>query len=190
MFVPVWNAGSIWRYQLLRSLSGTIGRFWGWCTSFALYCLNRLSVVIKTSSGGWQSFVSFKFFSTIVTSCSTLMRQFALISSIEYDVLFPWIFVKYMVLCFGEDGSALATNLSHSSVIAPSFEGSVPRSQFHCPFAQRISVLHRWPPRNMLSSGVWRWVFTANLSSSLERNLVSLLIQSAMWVVYKLNWGS
>ena len=77
-------------------------------SSTALYCLNRLAVVGSTSSCGWPNTLSFNFFKTRSTSGSTRMRALASIPLMEYDVLFPSIFVKSLILRFTEDGSSFA----------------------------------------------------------------------------------
>ena len=79
-------------------------------SSFALYCLNSLSIFDSVSSYGWPSFLSFEFLKTWSRSCSTHIRAFALIPCMEYDVVFPSMFVKSFVLSFIEDCSSCATH--------------------------------------------------------------------------------
>ena len=78
--------------------------------SFALQCLNRQSVVKSTSSCGWPSILSFRFFSTRSASCPTRIRALALNPLMEYDVVFPSIFVISFILGFIWDVSWFTTH--------------------------------------------------------------------------------
>ena len=79
-------------------------------SSFALECLNRLSAANSTSSNGWPNILSFRFFNTRSGSCSTRIRALALIQLMEYDVVFPSIFVNSLILGFNEDSSWFNTH--------------------------------------------------------------------------------
>ena len=66
-------------------------------SSFVFLMLES-AVVSTTPSCGWLNILSFRFFNTVSTSCSTLMHSFAFIPLMEYDVLFPSILVSSFIL--------------------------------------------------------------------------------------------
>ena len=65
--------------------------------------------MINTSSYGWPK-ISFIFFSTRSTSCSTRILAFALIPLMEYDVVLPSIFVNSFTLIFTAGDPSLAAH--------------------------------------------------------------------------------
>ena len=79
-------------------------------SSFALYFSYRETVINKTSSCGWPKIFSFIFFNTRSTTCSARICAFALIPFIEYDVVFPSIFVNSFTLVSKTDGSSFAAH--------------------------------------------------------------------------------
>ena len=84
--------GSIWCYQSLRSISG------------------KTVHVKSTSSYGWPNILILKFLRTRLTSCSTCIREIAMIWRVEYDSMFPSIFVNSFIFGFIEDGYSCATH--------------------------------------------------------------------------------
>ena len=168
-------------------------------SSFALQCLYRLSVANSASSCSWPSVFSFKFFKTISTSYSTRIRAFALIPFIEYDVVFPSIFVNSVTLVFKENVSSFATlcfafclDRSYCSRVYSSDSSSLPACvKKNCPSSATseeevvTSIGVVW-----ISSRIFRRIFSVTLSSSLERKLAAVLTQPAMCAILKLSFST
>ena len=77
-------------------------------SALALYGFDRGFVVFRTSLCGWPEIFSISFLKTKSTSCSTCICAFALIPFMEYDVVFPSIFLNSFKLVFREGGSSFA----------------------------------------------------------------------------------
>ena len=154
-----------------------------------------MSIVNSTSSYVWLSVLSFKFYRTKSTSCCTRTRAFALIPCIEYDVVFPSIFVNSFILGPIEDGSSCATILLTFSGIALPFQGFVLQSQIHHLFVWRRIALHLQHLRRML----WlQWALFVHLpgfwdGSSVtigytrERKSATVLTESTRCAILTLN---
>ena len=77
------------------------------CSSLALYCLKRLSVVSSNSSCRWSSIFNFSCNSLRSTSLSTFLCAIVLIQLMEYVVLFPSILVNSLILVPIRNGFSL-----------------------------------------------------------------------------------
>ena len=169
-------------------------------SSFALYCLNHLSIVNTTSSCGWPSILSSRFFRTRSASCSLRFRAFALIQIIEFDVVFPSIFVKSLILDFIEDGSSCAThsfvffyrNCSFSWKVCPSVLSSPSacvKKNCSSSATTEEDVVNSmgvvWT-----TSRIWRLIFSTTFHSNLEGNSAAVLTEPAISAISMLNCGS
>ena len=126
------------------------------------------------------------------TSCSTRIRAFALIPFMEYDVVFPSIFVSSFTLIFKEDGSSISTHFlpfcrdyfirsrvfsSDSSLLSACVtKNSSPSATSEEEMVTSIGVV--W-----ISSRILRRIISVTLSSSLEKK--SALTQPATCGILK-----
>ena len=165
-------------------------------SSFALWCLNRLSVVNSTSSCGWPSILSFRFFSTRSTSCFSRIRAFALIPWMEYDVVFPSIFVNFFIPGFVEDCSWFTTH-SAAFLWDCSFRCRICSSVSSGPSAcvKKICSSSATSEEDVdtfmgvgcTSSRTLRWIFSVAFSSSLEKKSAAVLTETMKCAILKFN---
>ena len=158
-------------------------------SSFALYFLHRESVISNISSCGWPRIFSFIFFITRSTSCSTHFRAFALIPLMEYDVVFPSIFVNSFTLYLKADDSSFAAhcfayclNCSLWSKVCSfdSWKNSSSLATSEEEVVTSIGVV--W-----ISSRILRRIYSLTFSSNLERKSSAVLTEPLMCAVLKLN---
>ena len=168
-------------------------------SSFALYCLNHLSVVNSISSNGWPKTLSFKFFKTRPTSSSTRIRAFALIPCMEYAVVFPSISVNSFILGFIEDGSSCAT---HSVVLFQDYCFlsmvccSVSSSPSTCAM-KNCSLSAKSEEDSVTSTGVvctfsliLRRIFSVTFNANREKKPAAVFTDPAIFAFLKLNWST
>ena len=163
-------------------------------SSFALLCLYRETVVISTSSSGWPRTFSFMFFKTRSTSCYSRICAFALIPFMDYDVVFPTVFLNYFTLDFKESGYSFA---AHCFALCRDccFRSNVCSSDSSLSSAcvkKTCSSLATSEEDVVTSLGiVWiyylilRRIFSVTSTSSLERK--SVLTEPAVRTILKLN---
>ena len=147
--------------------------------------------MINTSSYGWPKIFSFMFFNTRSTSCSTRILAFAFIPFMEYDVVFPSVFVNSVTLIFRKGDCSFAAHcfafclnrsfrskvcssdsLTSSSCVKKNCSSSATSEE---EVVTSIGVV--W-----ISSPILRRILTVTLSSSLERKSVAVLTDPAMCV--------
>ena len=136
------------------------------------------------------------FFSTRSTSCSTRILAFALIPSMEYDVVFPSIFLNSFTLVFKAGDSSFAAHCfafcrdcSFRSKVCSS--DSLPSSA--C--VKKIRFSSTTSEEELvtsiggvcISSLILRRIFSVTLSSSLERKSAAVLTYPAKCGILKLN---
>ena len=151
---------------------------------------------INTLSSGWPRILSFMFFNTTLTPCSTRILAFAVIPFMENDIVFPSFFVNSFTLVFKEDGSSFSTQC-FAFCLDCSFRSRVCKSD--------SSFLSACVKKNCSSSAtseeevvtsigvVWifsrtlRLIFSVTSSSSLDRKSAAVLTEPAMCAILKLN---
>ena len=167
--------------------------------SFALFYLYRESVLINTSSCGWPRIFSFIFFKTRCTSCSTRIRAFALIPFMEYDVVFPSVFVNSFTPVLKEDGHSFAIHCfelfldcSFPSRVccADSSLSSACMLKISSSSATSKEEVVTWIGVVWISSRILRHIFSETFSSSLERESAVVLTEPAICAVSKLNYNT
>ena len=146
--------------------------------------------------GGWPRNFDFRFFKTRSTTRFTRIRAFALIPFMEYDVVFPSIFVYSFTLVFKEGGSSFANHCFafcrdysfRSSVCfsdSSSLSACVKKNCSSSATSEEDVVTSMgvvW-----ISSPILRRIFHVTLSSSLEKRSVAVLTETAMCAIWKLN---
>ena len=135
------------------------------------------------------------FFKTRSSSSSTPIRAFSLIPFIEYDVVFPSIFVTYFTLVFKEGVSSFAAHCfafcldrtfhSRGCYSDSSLMSACVKKNFSSSATSEEDVVTSmgvvW-----ISSLILRHIFSVTLSSSLEKKSAAVLTETAMCAILKL----
>ena len=155
-----------------------------------------MSVANSTSSCGLPSILGFRFFSTKSASSSTHICAFGLIPLMEYDVVFPLIFVKSLILGIIEDGSWFTT---HSVAFFRDWfvRWRICSSVLSLPYAcvKRNCSSSATSEENVVasmgvvctSSRILRWTFSVTFSSNLEKNSAAVLTEPAIRAILLLS---
>ena len=156
----------------------------------------RESDIINTSSYGWPRILSSMFFSTRSTFCSTRILAFALIPFMEYDVVFPSIFVNSFTLVvkagdcsFAAHCVAFCCNCSYRSRVCSS--ESLPSSACVKKICSSSATSEEDVVTSIgvvwISSPILRRIFSVTLISSLESKSAAVLTDPAICAILKLN---
>ena len=131
------------------------------------------------------------FFSTRSTSCSTRFLAFALFPFMEYDVVFPSIFVNFLTLVFKTGDSSFAFYLDcslRSRVCSSDSLVSLTCVKKNCSStATSEEEVVRSRGVVWISSLIFRRIFSVTLSYSLERMSAAVLTDPAMCAILKSN---
>ena len=136
-------------------------------------------------------------FKTRWITCSTSIHAFVLIPFVEYDVVFPSIFVNSFTLVFKEGGSSFATQCFAFCSVFFSFRSRVCSSDspllYGC-MKKTCSSSATSEEDVVTSKGtVWissrsvRRIFSVTLNSGLERNSAAVSTEPAMCAILNLN---
>ena len=139
--------------------------------------------------------LSFMFISTRPTYCSTRILAFALLPFMEYDVVFPSIFVNSFTLVFKKSGSsvtahcfAFCLDFSFRSRVCPSdslLSSACVKKNYSSSATSKEEVVTSigvvW-----ISSLILRRIFSLTLSSTLERKSAAVMTDPAICAFFKL----